>query len=166
MLLFDGRAIWRVRHLVVVAGALACVLALSAAPGARATGQSDLGMSHLRAQMDKNLDFNVYTDWRHVSNHFVPSGWMLAKKSDGSAADPSWYTQALALQDYRTDLGNPRGSQAIKVTWTPSAIPDSNTWAGMYWQQTEDNWGTVANAGFNLTGADKITFWARGAAGG
>ena len=38
-------------------------------------------------------------------------------------------------------------------------------WAGIYWQQPANNWGEK-KGGYNLTGASKLTFWARGANGG
>ncbi len=34
-------------------------------------------------------------------------------------------------------------------------------WAGLYWLNPADNFGTVPNAGFNLTGFRKLTFCAR-----
>ncbi|MEK6733085.1 MAG: hypothetical protein AABY55_05600, partial [Candidatus Omnitrophota bacterium] len=37
--------------------------------------------------------------------------------------------------------------------------------AGMYWQSPANNWGDK-KGGFDLTGATKLTFWARGAKGG
>ena len=44
---------------------------------------------------------------------------------------------------------------------------DSGTrWAGIYWQNPANNWGTIPGVGFDLQGADKITFWARGDKGG
>ena len=38
-------------------------------------------------------------------------------------------------------------------------------WMGIFWQQPANNWGEK-KGGFNLTGAKKLTFWARGAQGG
>jgi len=40
-------------------------------------------------------------------------------------------------------------------------------WAGIYWQDPANNWGDVpGRAGFDLRGAVKLTFWARGENGG
>jgi outer membrane protein OmpA-like peptidoglycan-associated protein len=40
-------------------------------------------------------------------------------------------------------------------------------WAGVYWQQPANNWGDRAGqTGYDLTGARKLTFWARGEKGG
>jgi hypothetical protein len=51
---------------------------------------------------------------------------------------------------------------------------DSGYWGGWYFQngvlsneaQPRCNWGEVPNAGFDLTGATRVTFWARGERGG
>jgi len=40
-------------------------------------------------------------------------------------------------------------------------------WAGIYWQNPANNWGDVAGrAGYDLRGATRLTFWARGEKGG
>ena len=44
--------------------------------------------------------------------------------------------------------------------------PGTNGWAGGYWLHPKDNWGTVADGGYDLSGAMRLTFWARGAHGG
>jgi hypothetical protein len=41
----------------------------------------------------------------------------------------------------------------------------SKGWGGVVWQDPANDWGTAAG-GLNLTGAKKLTFWARGAKGG
>jgi hypothetical protein len=38
-------------------------------------------------------------------------------------------------------------------------------WAGIFWQQPANNWGTSAD-GYDLTGYSRLTFWARGEMGG
>jgi hypothetical protein len=38
-------------------------------------------------------------------------------------------------------------------------------WGGMVWQSPESDWGDKPG-GYNLTGASKLTFWARGEDGG
>lgn len=40
-------------------------------------------------------------------------------------------------------------------------------WAGIYWQDPANNWGDVpGRAGYDLRGATKLTFWAKGENGG
>jgi hypothetical protein len=38
-------------------------------------------------------------------------------------------------------------------------------WAGIYWQDPPNNWGN-AKGGYDLTGAKKLTFYAKGEKGG
>jgi hypothetical protein len=38
-------------------------------------------------------------------------------------------------------------------------------WAGLMWQNPPNNWGEL-DGGYNLTGAKKLSFWARGEKGG
>jgi len=52
----------------------------------------------------------------------------------------------------------------IKVTYRPN-VSQGARWAGMYWQNPPNNWGEK-KGGFDLTGAKKLTFWARGENGG
>ena len=39
-------------------------------------------------------------------------------------------------------------------------------WAGIYWLNPANNWGQKKEGGFTLTGAQKLTFWAKGEKGG
>lgn len=94
--------------------------------------------------------FNVYTDAKSPDNHFVPSGWM------GDYGD-------IKMNDKFMD--KPRsGSTAIQIVYTNKATQGAR-WAGIYWQNPPNNWGTRPG-GYDLTGAKKVTFWARGEKGG
>ena len=39
-------------------------------------------------------------------------------------------------------------------------------WAGIYWLSPANNWAKIKGAGYDLTKANRLTFWARGAKGG
>lgn len=94
--------------------------------------------------------FNVYTDARSPDNHYIPAGYM---------GDYSDVKIDVACFD------NPRsGTTCIKVTYS-NAVSQGARWAGMYWQSPANNWGDK-KGGFDLTGAKKLTFWARGEKGG
>lgn len=94
--------------------------------------------------------FNVYTDANAPDNHYIPSGWM------GDYGD-------LKINDKITT--NPRaGATSIQIVYNGKATQGAR-WAGMYWQNPPNNWGTRPG-GYDLTGAKKITFWARGEKGG
>jgi len=94
--------------------------------------------------------FVVYTDKGSPNNHFIPSGWM------GDAQDASF-------DDAYTENPN-SGKSCIKIVYSPGAS-GGNRWAGIYWQNPANNWGNK-KGGFDLTGAKKLTFWAKGEEGG
>ena len=94
--------------------------------------------------------FPIYTDAKSPDNHFVPSGWM------GDYAD-------IKVND--TFMTNPHsGSTSIQVIYSNKATQGAR-WSGIYWQNPPNNWGTRPG-GYDLTGAKKLTFWARGENGG
>jgi len=96
-------------------------------------------------------EFAVYIDSGYFKNHFIPSGWM------GDHGDikfnPNWKEGVHSRRS------------CIKVTYTAEAR-QGNSWAGMYWQNPENNWGMRKGVGFDLRSAKALTFWARGEQGG
>ena len=94
--------------------------------------------------------FRVYTDGSSPDNHYVPSGWM------GDYGD-------LKVDD--KFMTNPHsGTTCVKVVYSGKATQGAR-WGGVYWQNPPNNWGTRPG-GYDLTGAKKVTFWARGEKGG
>jgi hypothetical protein len=94
--------------------------------------------------------FYIYSDKGDHQNHFIPSGWM------GDYGD-------LRIDDGNRD--NPKsGKTSIKWTYTAKATNGAN-WAGCFWQNPANNWGTVAG-GYDLSAYKRLTFWARGEKGG
>jgi exo-beta-1,3-glucanase (GH17 family) len=92
--------------------------------------------------------FDVYTEWPDAPGHFLPTGWL----GDVSSIDL-----------YECDRSNPHGGEmALRVSYTPSG---ELGWAGVSWLYPENNWGTI-NSSLDLSWANKLTFWARGANGG
>jgi hypothetical protein len=98
----------------------------------------------------ENMPFYVYSDRGAITNHYIPSGWM-----------GDW-------GDIKFDAGwkeNPYlGTTCIKIIYT-GAMSQGARWAGIYWQNPANNWGTV-DGGYDLSKAKKLTFWARGEKGG
>jgi hypothetical protein len=98
----------------------------------------------------ESMPFYIFSDRGAVSNHFIPSGWLGDYgdiKYDGSFKDNPYL-----------------GSSCMKIAYSAKATQGAR-WAGMYWQNPANNWGTVG-AGFDLSRATKLTFWARGEKGG
>jgi len=93
----------------------------------------------------------IYKDKGSRENHFVPSGFM----PDG---------KCLALDDMVQEKCY-EGKTCIKVTYDVVCSREGQKWAGIFWLNPANNWGS-RKGGFNLTGAEKLTFWARGEKGG
>lgn len=94
--------------------------------------------------------FNVYTDRMSPDNHYIPAGWM------GDHGD-------IKLND--RCMENPHGgTSCIRVEYLPRRSQGAG-WIGVYWQNPANNWGSK-KSGFDLTGAKKLTFFARGEKGG
>ena len=92
------------------------------------------------------LPFVIYSDKGSSSNHYAASGSMgnmkAAKVDDGCRSNPH------------------SGTTCIRIEYK-----DDGDWAGVAWQDPANDWGT-APGGWNLTGAKKLVFWARGDKGG
>lgn len=93
--------------------------------------------------------FYIYADQGYFKNHYVPSGWM------GDYGD-------VKLNDASPDKPYSRKT-CIKITYTAEKKQGAG-WAGIYWQDPANNWGNL-KGGYDLTGAKKLTFWARGETG-
>jgi hypothetical protein len=103
----------------------------------------------VKAQEKQFSGFGVYIDRGDKKNHYVGSGWM------GDYGD---------IKFSESEKENPHsGKTCIKIIYTAEGKQGAN-WAGIYWQWPPNNWGEK-KGGFDLTGAKKLTFWARGAKG-
>lgn len=91
----------------------------------------------------------VYDDAESGGNRFFPSGWMCDNTN----------VKNLSLRHVKTYPHS--GHTCIEISWKPGGRSE---WTGIYWQYPENNWGDLP--GVNLTGATKLTFWARGNNGG
>jgi hypothetical protein len=110
---------------------------------------SEQAYEHLYEVMDRyHKKFFVYKNNDEGGNHFYPSGYM----GDITTIDvqTNWVSRLY------------EGTSCIRIAYTP----EKDGWAGVYWQEPEDNWGTIPNAGYNLTGATEISFYAKGENGG
>lgn len=95
--------------------------------------------------------FYIFSEKGSRQNHYVPSGFM----PDGECLilDDAWGQNCQS------------GETCIKVNYDVACSRQSQKWAGIYWLNPANNWGR-RKGGFNLTGAQKLTFWARGEKGG
>ena len=107
---------------------------------------------YVHAQTSTNKPFNkfvVYQD-KTSPNRYIPSGYM--PTGECIKMEDAW------SQDCH------EGKSCIKVTYDTVCSAKSRQWAGVYWLHPADNWGTV-KGGYNLTGAKKLVFWAKGEKG-
>ncbi len=94
--------------------------------------------------------FMVYQD-KTSANRYVPSGYM-----------PTG--ECLTMDESQSENCH-EGKTCIKVVYDTQCSLKGRRWAGVYWQNPADNWGDK-KGGYNLTGATKLVFWARGEKGG
>jgi len=96
------------------------------------------------------LPFYIYREFHSRENHFAPSGWM------GDYGD-------VRLDDHWLPKGTTQGKTVIRIAYSGQA-KQGNGWAGIYWQNPPNNWGSRPG-GFNLNGAHRLVFKARGEKG-
>src|SRR5262245_14264123 len=98
----------------------------------------------------QKIPFYVYKDANANENRYVPSGFI------GDYA---------AIQMNVGCADNPKeGKSCIKFSYSGQPT-QGNKWAGVYFQNPANNWGTQ-DGGYDLTGARKLKFSARGDKGG
>jgi len=96
--------------------------------------------------------FYIYREFRSRDNHFAASGWM--GDYGDIRFDDRWVPKGAA----------PHAKTVIRITYTAEG-KQNNGWAGMYWQNPPNNWGGRLG-GYNLNGARKLVFEAKGEKGG
>ncbi len=106
---------------------------------------SDQWQKYHVALTDTNF-FSIYLDGNSGSNNrYFSSGWY--NGDFNMIVDPSWPE-------------NPHsGRSCFKVEWTGFTGLDGYKWNGIIWQFPEGNLGS--EDGYDLSGATKLTFWAR-----
>jgi len=128
--------------------ALALIMLLSVIPSLSFAERGE-AYEYLYEAMDRyHKKFYVYTNKDEGGNHFYPSGFMGNIRSID--INTNWVSDPY------------EGTSCIRVVFTAGDDPR----AGLYWQEPENNWGTIPNAGYDLTGATEISFFAKGEKGG
>ncbi|MBN1823957.1 MAG: hypothetical protein JW803_06545 [Endomicrobiales bacterium] len=125
---------------------------LMAAPKASKT-KDDKSTKSEKSKQSKKSGFQVfvvYSDDEAKENHFTPSGWM------------GDYGDIRINQGWKETVHS--GKTSIKLVYTAKMTQNAG-WVGVYWQHPASNWGDKKD-GFNLTGASRLTFWAKGEEGG
>lgn len=136
---------------VLLVGSIMC--ACAAKKNSIQTGDSSTGTDNAISDSNKEIKessfepFYVYEDFKSNKNHYSPSGWM------GDIASLKMFPDC--------EQNVYAGTYCLKLEYKPS---DTKQWVGIYWQHPVNNWGDK-KGGYNLVGATKLTFWAKGAEG-
>jgi len=104
------------------------------------------GPSVLMDAKSASLPLVIYAEPDGPSSTYVPAGWMGNNK-------------ALKLTE-RCETNPHAGKHCLRVDYTAN-----DNWSGVVWQSPANDWGDLPG-GWNLTGAKRLTFWARGERGG
>ena len=112
--------------------------------GGAATANVPIKVDGPAAPARIKLPLAVYADGHEQP--WVPSGWMGGRS-------------ALTMDLESTESPH-SGATCIEFTYS-----DPGHWVGVVWQHPANDWGDQPG-GFDLTGAEKLTFWARGKEGG
>jgi hypothetical protein len=101
------------------------------------------------AREPQGVPFYVYNNAvTPAVKNFAPSGYM------GDVSD-------LRVMGAYTNL-HTEGVACLKITYMAAG---EMGWAGLIWQNPANNWGEM-DGGYNISKAQRLTFWARGAKGG
>ncbi|MBI4309610.1 MAG: hypothetical protein HY591_04690 [Candidatus Omnitrophica bacterium] len=144
----------RIRRIVlfIIAIVGACsIYAWSMSQKVEKAPQSKQPLAHAQASpQNKGFQkFIVYQD-KPSANHYVISGFM----PNGKCAE---------MNDVWVDNCQ-EGRSCIKGVFNRDCATLGMGWAGVYWLQPANNWGD--QKGFDLTGAKRLVFWAKGEKGG
>ncbi|NLE64313.1 MAG: hypothetical protein GX606_00105 [Elusimicrobia bacterium] len=94
--------------------------------------------------------FFVYED-KSSKNRFTPSGYM--PTGECLSVDDGWQYDVK------------EGKTCVRTVYDIPCSKEGRKWIGLYWQNPADNWGN-RKGGYDLTGATKLVFWAKGEMGG
>ena len=100
--------------------------------------------------LGKTMPFIVFRD-NINTDHFVLSGFM--PTGNCIKVNKAWEDNCKLNQ------------RCFKITYDVTCSNQDQGWAGAYWLQPANNWGNQ-KGGYNLTGAKRLVFWARGEQGG
>jgi hypothetical protein len=140
---------------------IAGALALGFVVADRPANGSSLAVTYLQQASDRYQNtVDVYTVADAAGNHFAARG-----EFDNSGAD------LVPAMDEISSSASCLGITCITAAFDPGHA----LWGGWYFmngvlgptaQEPSPNWGNIPNAGYDLTGATALRFWAKGAVGG
>ncbi|VAW15968.1 hypothetical protein MNBD_BACTEROID05-990 [hydrothermal vent metagenome] len=113
--------------------------------------EKDVGSLEQKETKTDYVPFYVYLNKGSRENHYIPSGFM----PNGNCIEfnDAWLQNCHSLKT------------CMKVSYDVECSRKDQNWGGIYWLYPANNWGNK-KGGFDLTGASKLTFWAKGLEGG
>jgi hypothetical protein len=110
--------------------------------------------AHAQVKKISRFPFFIYSSQGEIGKcHFFPTGKM---------------GDIYAVRMWGNCRQEPQsGASCIKVVY--DVLDESRSvagWAGVYWQMPANNWGKILDEGYDLSGAKKAVFYARGENGG
>lgn len=97
-----------------------------------------------------SFPFYVYKDYKSEDNKYFATGNM------GDYGDMEVHLDDMVHQY--------SGTSCVQIEYKVGKLQSAG-WAGLFWQYPANNWGGTPG-GYDLTGAKRLTFWAKGAKGG
>jgi hypothetical protein len=135
------------------------------------SGLHNKAAAYLATVMDQyHQKFWVYSDGDAAGNHFVTLARMSNRDDDRETEQAGVMLPPMDLFCRHQPLAD--GCECIEASFRPLAPDDWGAWYFMNGILTgtnscaEANWGTHRNAGCNLVGTSRLSFWARGKDGG
>lgn len=100
------------------------------------------------------LPLIIFGEDKGASSSYAPSGFMGDSRS-----------MKIKTADFSAPLLSSQtiGTTCLRIEVQPTG---REGWVGLYWQTPANNWGKIKGAGFDLSKAQKLVFWARGEKGG
>lgn len=112
----------------------------------------DVSQKNEKSTIESDVKSEISIQPLNIENSFVPCGWM----GDGELGK-----KYISFEPKCTE--NPHsGNTCIKISY--SVGPKG--WAGIYWLNSDCNWGDEAGYDLSSRGFSRITFWGRGENGG
>lgn len=151
------------KHFAGFLFSFALLFILACGKNSAAATPEELAFQHLNTVVDKfHKTFDVYSDLSAAGNHFVTLGKMSSSgDEDKVEINPGYTSDRYA------------GSTCIENRLYTNS--NGNNWGGFYFlngvlegeeTQPKANWGDYPDAGVNLSGAKRFSFWAKGKNGG
>ena len=124
-----------------------------AAQAPQSAEQSLKAATEVVSESEAFQPFFIFLSKGSRQNHYVPSGFM--PNGNCVTFSDAWQENCRAGE----------GDSCIRVNYDVECSRNDQKWAGVYWLNPANNWGS-RQGGYNLTGAQKLTFWAKGEKGG